>query len=145
MNNKPIVHSFEFDPIKFRHAASTNNVDATKKWVPFASVAMRIEAMGDAAYYGQLESLKVLAEYADPRGKNSWGLLAACVGYNTHGNTACFDFLWPLSCAEDALEKWTEIYGSENVLLSQKIASEQKQRIEEQLPPDCTPTVKKKM
>ena len=146
MNNKPVVHSFEFDPVKFRHAASTNNVDATQKWVPFASVAMRVQAMGDAAYYGQLECVKVLAEYVDPREKNSWGLFAACVGHLTHGNTACFDFLWPLSCADEVLEGWAEVYGeSENVLVSQKIASAQKQRIEEQLPPVCTPTGQKKI
>lgn len=134
MNNKPVLPSFAFDAIKFRNGVSKNNVEATKQWVVFAEIETRTEAMGDAAYHGHLECLKILSEYVDPRNNQSWALMAAAAGYNEHGNLACFEFLSPLSNEEDALDKWIEIYGEmDNILLSRKTAREQKQIIEKQL------------
>lgn len=134
MNNKPVLLSFEFDAIKFRDGVSKNNVTATQQWVAFADIETRTNAMGDAAYHGHLECLKVLAEYVDPRNNQSWGLMAAVAGYNEHGNLACFEFLSPLSNEDDALDKWIEIYGeTDNILLSQKRAREQKKILEDQL------------
>lgn len=134
MNYKPVLHSFEFDALKFRDGVSKNNLEATKQWVVFADMETRTDAMGDAAYHGHLECLKILTEYVDPRNNQSWALMAAAAGYSEHGNLACFEFLSPLSNEEDALDKWIEIYGEmDNILVSRKAAREQKRIIEDQL------------
>lgn len=135
MKNKQVLHSVEFDAITFREEVSNNNLEFTKKWVVFADIETRTDALGDAAYYGHLECVKLLVDYIDPCEKKSWALMAACVGYETHGNLACFEFLSPLSNSEEALEQWINIYGTgENILLSQKKAREQKQTIVDHLP-----------
>lgn len=131
MNRKPVLASYEFDLLKFRDGVSKNNIDATKKWAPFADIATRVEAMGDAAYYGHLECVKALLEYVDPQEQKSWPLVAAMAGYKQHKKNACFEFLYPLSNPDEALQHWIETYGAEpNILLDEKLALEQKQRIE---------------
>lgn len=144
LNNKPVLHSFEFDYVKFSHAASHNDVVAVAKWVPYANVDSRLDALEKATYCGHLECVKILVKYIDPKTENSLALVSAMAGYTNHQDRSCFDFLYPLSNFEDAATWWMEIYGdAANVLLDETKAWKQKQRIEDQLPSSHLSVTKK--
>lgn len=146
MNKHTVLSSFEFDFMKYRNAASNNDLAALKKWTAYADIDSRFEALERAALKGHLECVKFLVDYVDPKMHQSVALVTAVSGYKDHHNRECFDFLHPLCDLNDALKKWNDIYGNEdNILLDEQYAWEQKQRIDEQLPSGNTSSSKKKI
>jgi len=118
MKKHKVPVNFEFDAIKFKNAAANNDLAAIEKWAPYADNNTRADALEDAAYAGNIECVKILVEYVDPKMHQSLALAAAMDGYQRHSNRACFDFLYPLSNPDDAGKLWFDGYGKSRELPS---------------------------
>lgn len=61
-------------------AAEWNRVECLKVLIPFATEEEKVFAAGDAAFLGQMDSLKLLVAHCDPKGHNSFPLQMAAMG-----------------------------------------------------------------
>ena len=133
MHKHNVLASFEFEYLKFLSAVTHNDFAAIEQWVPYADMNMRVEALENAAVNGYIKCVEILVEYVDPKTHRSLALASSMLGHQRHHARACFDFWYPLSDPEEARELWMEFREDPPILLDEREAWEQKQRIEEQL------------